>query len=141
MSVLNLFPGDGEYVCCRTSLTVDGTTLKKGKSLPYDSAIRNEPRRLRILIEQRKLRLVSNPVLATAAPRKKTVEEPVVETDADVELATEVEPESNTDEYEVPEDWKNLNKSGLLEVARELGLDESGTKADLRDRIEQFLGE
>ena len=52
----HIYPPDAAYLCLR-SFQVDGFPFEAGDLLPMDNALRRDPKRLRLLAEQRYLRL------------------------------------------------------------------------------------
>lgn len=114
------FPRETAYVALR-SLLVAGQRLSPGDSLPADSPLRSQPRRLETLLRTRYLRAVVSAAVC----------EPVLASVPEFNMA-----DSETETI----DLSQMTATQLARACRERGLRSSGNISQLRKRLRAVLG-
>lgn len=117
-------PVDANYVFL-TTLKLDGIEYREGDVLPADSSLRtmhNAERRIRLLVEQRRLGMTMTPALAVAVQEK------------------EMEPPEATKAAAQSSDLEEMDLSQLRAKCKELGLNSIGNQNQLRNRLRSKLG-
>lgn len=119
VATLAQYPADGCYTVLRP-MTVGGAKLDRGDTLPEDSPIRQQQRRLKVLCEQRMLA-------------------PVTEVKREVTKSRSSAPAASTAAAKAPKqttiNYDELTLGQLRKLCRERGIPASGSKAALRNRL------